>query len=179
VKRLLGLAILFFSASIALLAQSSLSDDSRALKALTVPVPIEGGPVWVTVVSDKTANVLWRDAPAGESIHSDALSSGLVLYAMGVATKDFVLTPEYSIEQDGKTFAGKAINIRNLSGGPVERGETLLGLVAFSDKIDLTRAFTLDFAGSRVEVKFNPDDVKQWGALSRAAQQGSAPQAPK
>lgn len=173
-KKLLAVALFAMCAPVLIRAQASLSDDSIALKALSVPVPIEGGQVWVTVVTDKTAKVLWRDAPAGESIRSDAANSGLVLYVMGIATKDFELTPQYSIQQDGKSIPGKAINIRNLSGGAVKRGESLLGLIVFHEKVDLSRPFTLNLCGGSVEVSLRADDLKQWGALSRQGGPGSS-----
>jgi hypothetical protein len=112
-------------------------------------------------------DVLWRDAPALDDIRPDAAMTGLVLNVMGIATKNFVLAPEYSIEQGGMTNLGKAINIRNLSGGEVKRGDSILGLVVFNNKIDLSKPFILNFSGCRVEVVLNPEEVKQWGALSQ------------
>jgi len=174
VKKILALAIFGMCIPLFAQVQSVLTDDARALKALSVAVPIEGGPVWVTVVTDKTAKVLWRDAPAGESIRSDAANSGLVLYVMGIATKDFELAPNYSIQQDGKSVQGEAINIRNLSGGAVKRGESLLGLVVFHEKVDLSQPFTLNLCGGSVDVSLSAADLKQWGALARQGGPGSS-----
>jgi hypothetical protein len=153
-------------ASLPAFANQGSSEDAKAISAFSVPVPIDGGPVWVTIVTDRTVDAMWRDAPAKDWIRFNATMNGLMLSVMGIATKDFVLAPEYSIEQGGTTSLGQAINIRNLSGGEVKRGDSILGLVAFKNKIDLSKPFILNFGGCRVEVVLNPDEVKKWGALS-------------
>jgi hypothetical protein len=146
-------------------AQST-SEDSKVLKAFTIPIPIEGGPVWATIVNDRTVQILWRNAPSRDALHEEATGTGLMLYIMGLATRDFEITPEYSIVQGKATIPGKAVNIRNLSGGLVKQGDLILGVIDFNNKIDLTQPFIFKFSGCSVETVLNPDDVKQWGALT-------------
>ena len=175
-KKVFVLIILMTCPPMSVFAQQGSSEDAKVLKAFSVPVPIDGGPVWVTILTDRTMDALWRDAPARDDIRSDVALTGMVLSVMGIATKSFVLAPEYSIEQGGTTSLGKAINIRNLSGGEVKRGDSILGMVAFKNKIDLSKPFILNFSGCRVEVVLNPEDVKQWGTLSQKQQgPGGAP----
>lgn len=173
-KKFLVLFIIATSASLPVFASQGSSEDAKVIGEFSVPVPIEGGPVWVTILTDRTVSAMWRDAPANDWIRFNATMTGLTLSVMGIATKDFVLAPEYSIEQGGTTSLGQAINIRNLSGGEVKRGDSILGLVAFKNKIDLSKPFILNFGGCRVDVVLNRDEVKKWGTLSIPEQLGSS-----
>jgi hypothetical protein len=165
-KPLLIIMIIATLAFSSISAAQKASEDAKILKAFTIPITIDGGPVWATVVNDRTSQILWRSSPSRESLRSGAAGTGLTLYVMGLVTKDFEVSPEYSIVQGKTTSPGKAINIKNLSGGPVKQGDLILGLIEFSNKIDLTRPFTLKFSGCSVETALNPDDVKQWGAIA-------------
>jgi hypothetical protein len=158
-------------ASSSICSAQSASEDAKVLKAFSICIPIDGGPIWATIVNDKTVQILWHNAPSRDALHEEAAGTGLTLYVMGLATSDFDLVPEYSVMQGKTSSPGKAVNIRNLSGGPVKQGELFLGLIEFSNKIDLTQPFTLYFSGCSVETVLNPDDVRQWGALT-SSQQG-------
>jgi hypothetical protein len=165
-KPLLMIMIIATLAFLSISAAQPASEDAKILKAFTIPIPIDGGPVWATVVNDRTSQILWRSSPSRESLQSGAAGTGLTLYVMGLVTKDFEVSSEYSIVQGKTTSPGKAINIKNLSGGPVKQGNIILGLIEFSNKIDLTQPFILKFSGFSVETVLNPDDVKQWGTVS-------------
>jgi len=172
VKNAVGIIILVAFAFASICTAQSASEDAKILKAFTIPIPIDGGPVWATVVNDRTSEILWRNSPSKESLLSSAAGTGLSLYVMGLVTKDFEVIPEYSIKQDNATVPGRAINIRNLSGGVVKQGEVILGLIEFSTKVDVTRPFTLEFSRCHVETSLNSDDVGQWGSIS-SMQDGS------
>jgi hypothetical protein len=176
-KSLITIMILMTLAFSSICSAQSASEDAKILKAFTIPIPIEGGPVWATIVNDRTVQILWRNAPSRDALHEEATGTGLMLYIMGLATMDFEITPEYSIVQGKATVPGKAINIRNLSGGPVKKGDLILGVIDFNNKIDLTQPFTFKFSGCSVDTVLNSEDVKQWGALTTAQQgaEGSAP----
>jgi len=155
-------------------AQDS-TEDAKVLKAFTIPVPINGGPFWTTIVTDRTADILWQGSPSRDSLKSESAETGLALYVMGLVTRDFELVPEYSIMQGKISSHGKAINIRNLSGGTMKQGDIVLGLIEFENKIDLTQPFTLIFSGCSVQVVLNQDDVKRWGSLSSSQQDAGGP----
>jgi hypothetical protein len=169
-KSLITIMILMTLAFSSICFAQSASEDAKVLKAFTIPIPIEGGPVWATIVNDRTVQILWRNSPSRDSLHEEAEGTGLTLYVMGLATGDFEITPAYSIVQGKTTIPGKAINIRNLSGGPVKHGDLILGMIDFGNKIDLTQPFTLNFSGCSVETVLSPDEVKKWGEISSAQQ---------
>lgn len=104
----------------------------------------------------------------------DALFSGDGKYAMraranmstlffvqGVPEKNITLDPKFVVEQDGKTFTGETINMRNLQAGAVAKGTRIEGLIQLSQKINVTQPFKIrcidnasaDFKLSRQAIK--------------------------
>jgi hypothetical protein len=142
------------------------AEDSDALRAFSAPLVTDGGNIWITILTDRTVDALWRKLPAHDNLRDIAASGGTVMYAMGIATNDFDLKAEFSVTQDGMTIRGRAVNIHNLGGGRVERGETILGLIEFQRKIDLHKPFRLGFSTSYVDFDVGLEAVNRWGAIA-------------
>jgi hypothetical protein len=156
VIRALGVLALILSSGWLCAEPSPASDDAASLRALSAPMVIPGATLWLTVLTDRTVDALWRDAPAHDNLRSIAAQGGTLIYVMGVATGSFSVTGTFAVEQGGRTMPGRLINIARLGGELVREGDSVLGVVEFRDRIDLTRPFVVKLQGSQARFDVNP-----------------------
>lgn len=145
-------------------------DTVRAVAALSFPLRLDGGVVWITALTDATSMGLWSGMAAQDNLRTVAASGGTVFFVSGIAGRNFEFVPGSRVEQDGAgpDSTGKdalVVNVHNLSGGTVGSGETVIGLVE-GPSIDLARPFRFTLGGRTVDVAFAPDAVARWGHLS-------------
>jgi hypothetical protein len=86
-----------------------------------------------------------------------------LLFVQGAVTKDFEFKPEVTVVQKGETLAGKSTSMKNFTGGKVAKGEQIQGLVELPKKLDLFEPFKVTISGETVEVRYNQDDVRDYG----------------
>jgi hypothetical protein len=53
--------------------------------------------------------------------------------------------------------------MKNFTGGKVAKGEQIQGLVELPKKLDLFEPFKVTISGETVEVRYNQDDVRDYG----------------
>lgn len=88
---------------------------------------------------------------------------GTVLYVQGTTQRDDVdLDPTlFTLEQDGQSTPGRIMNIKNFQKGSVAaKGTQIDGLVEFSTRVDLAKAFKVSHGAYSVEFKFNERQIK-------------------
>ncbi|CAB3806992.1 hypothetical protein [Paraburkholderia fynbosensis] len=147
-------------------------DDQTVLKAFTEPAAIAGGPLWVTVLSNRTIEALWRDDPARTTLQIEAANAGSSFYVMGLATKTLNFKPEVKLIQNGQTLDGTVVNVAHLNGNAIPEGSVALGLLEFKEKVDLGSAFTLNLGGTQVNFAIDPRLAQRWGAITTPSGKG-------
>jgi hypothetical protein len=151
-------------------ASAKRAEDVLVLKAFSAPVPLDGGPLWVTILTDRSVEALWRNAPAQQALRSEAARGGTVMYVMGIATRGLVVPTSHALIQKGATIAGTVVNVANFNGQQVPEGSVVLGLIEFERKVDFKQPFTLRFGDLEVDFRLDPRDVDRWGGLQPPTQ---------
>ncbi len=82
-------------------------------------------------------------------------------YVQGVPEKNIKLDPQFEVEQDGQTYKGETINMKNLQSGDVAKGTRIEGLIQLSRKIDLNQPFKVRCVRNpSADFKFSPETLK-------------------
>ena len=135
------------------------ASGTNALADYTRQIKYDGLVLSVLLVNNRTAEVLFQP-PMRYSMRARA-NQQTVLYVQGTPAKDFDLTNVFTIEQEGQTLAGTSTSVKNFTTGKVPAGQRIDGIVEFSRKVDLTKAFTVHngTAGS-VQFILTPEAIK-------------------
>ena len=137
--------------------------DPSILKEFTRTGSVNGVMMSFVLVNDKTVEVLFS-GPSKYSLRARA-RMGTLIYVQGTPEKDVnQLDMKYTMEQDGATVEGTALNIKNFEGGAVTKGNRIDGLLQFDKKIDPSHAFKIKNAKTTVEFKLSHDALKLLGS---------------
>jgi len=155
------LALLACAAPSGLLAQPNV-DPAKVLAAFSTIIKTGGGDFTVTVLNDRTVDLLIGTSPARIAIRTRA-RMGTILYIQGVANKEFEFKLDVTVVKKGDTIEGKSSSIRHFTPEKVAKGETVQGMAEFPKKVNLYDPFKVMMGGQTAEFSLNPDDVREYG----------------
>ena len=122
-------------------------------------VRLDGITLSFVLLNDKTVNFLFS-GDGKNSIRAQA-NNATMFFVQGIAEKDLVFDPEFEVTQDGKTFPGEAVNLKNLQTGPLAKGTRISGLIHLSQKIDVMQPFKIKGAKNAIaEFKLSKGAIK-------------------
>ena len=141
---------------------SDAKPDPSIIKEFTRSAKLNGMIMSFVLVTDKTADVLFQ-APGKYAIKARA-RMGTLFYVQATPENDVKqLDMKYTMEQDGQSVGGTALNIKNFEGGAVTKGNRIDGLLQFDKKIDPSRPFRIINDNSGVEFQLSPEALKTMG----------------
>jgi hypothetical protein len=166
-KRILVIGILCALFSAMVIAQDAnqpapaLDSAQKAviIKEFTRAGNLNGVMLSFVLLNNKTVEALF----SGEGKYSIRARANMatMFYVQGVPEKDITLDPKFAVEQDGKSFAGEAISMKNLKAGAVAKGARIEGLIQLSQKIDVSQPFIIKDGQSKLaEFKLSPEAKK-------------------
>jgi hypothetical protein len=151
-KKIIALAVLCFLAVCMTASQNAISQtDSAVLKDFTRSGKIDGTTFNFVLLNDKTIELLFS-APAKYQIRAKA-NQATAFYVQGISDKNGAFSNKFVVEQNGETFDCESINIENFTGGNVNKGQKIKGILQLSKKIDLSHAFIIKASKDSVEFK--------------------------
>ena len=125
----------------------------------TRPIKYDGLNMSVLLVNNRTVEVLFQ-APAKYSMRARA-NQQTVLYIQGTPQKDFDLSTDFTIEQEGMPpMTGTATSIKNFVKGKVPAGQRIDGIVEFPKKVDISKPFTVKNGTGSVQFILTPEAIK-------------------
>jgi hypothetical protein len=140
------------------------STKDSALTAGTIQqfirtIRLDGITLSFVLLNNKTVDFLF----SGDSKYSIRTRANIatMFFVQGIAEKDLVFDPLFEVVQDGKSFPGEAVNLKNLQTGPLAKGTRISGLVQLSQKINVIQPFTIKGAKyASAEFRLSPDAIK-------------------
>ena len=111
------------------------------------------------LLNNKTVDVLFP----GDSKYAMRAKANMatVFYVSGISEKEVNLDPTFEVIQDGKTYPGEAVNVKNFQAGTLAKGTRIAGLIQLSQKINVAQPFTIKGAKhSSTEFKLSQDAIK-------------------
>ena len=135
------------------------AQKSALIKEFARSSTLEGITFSYVLLNNKTIDILFPgDAKYAMRARANAAT---MFFVQGVPSKDLAqFDPQFVVEQDGKTFTGENVNIRNLQAGAVSKGVKIEGLIQLSQKIDITQPFKIKNAKNSTEFKLSPEAIK-------------------
>jgi hypothetical protein len=167
IKKMFVIAAIFALFSTLAAAQDSSQTEpalskeqiNKLIKAFSRSAMMDGVILSFVLLNDKTVDALFQ----GDSRYAmrARANSATTFLIQGVPEKDITLDPQFEVEQNGKTFKGKAINMQNLEAGYVLKGARITGLFQLGEKIDVTQPFKIKGAQiASAEFKLSEDAIK-------------------
>lgn len=149
-KRIIAVTVLFALFAVPLIAQNAdkaekeltTNEKKSILREFTHTANMDGINYTFILLNDKSVDALF----VGDSKISMRTRANMstCFFVSGKATRDLTAyKPTFSVEQEGKSIAGEAINIQNFAPGTVSRGAKVQGLIQLAEKIDLTKPFRI------------------------------------
>lgn len=136
---------------------SALSAD--AMQKFTRTARLDGITLSFVLLNNKTVDYLFS-GDSKYSIRAQA-SAATMFFVQGITEKDITFDPHFEVVQDGKTYPGEAVNLKNLQPGSLQKGARISGLVQLAEKINLARPFKIKGAkNASAEFKLSQDDMK-------------------
>jgi hypothetical protein len=140
-------------------AQNS-AQSAATMKEFTRTAKADGLVLSFVLLNNKTVDLLF----SGDGKYAIRAKANMAtaFYVQGVSERDITLDPQFEVVQDGKTYPGEAVNIKNLQAGPVAKGTRISGLIQLSQKINIAQPFTVKGAkNASAEFKLSHDAIKQ------------------
>ncbi len=153
-------------------AQEASTEDQAVLAALSRPVAIPGGPLWLTILTDRSIEALWRDDAARGTLQIEVSNAGTAIYVMGLATRPVTIAPTVVARQGADRFTGKVVNMAYLDGTPAPKGAVILGLLEFDARLDLAKPFVIELSNSQAPFAIDAATAQKWGKVTRPKGQG-------
>jgi hypothetical protein len=142
-------------------AQSA-TDPAKMVQVFSNVLKIDGANLQVILLNDRTVEALFPQSAAKAALRTKGRMT-TVFFITGTVTKDLDFDPALKVEQKGKTFEGKASGMKNFVAGKVAKGQQIQGMVELPEKLDLYEPFKVTLSGKSVEMRFNEDDVRDYG----------------
>lgn len=166
-KKMFVVAVIFVLFSTLAIAQDS--DETKPelskkqinelIKEFSRSARMDGVMLSFVLLNNKTIDALFQGS--NRYAMRARANSATTFLIQGVPEKDINLDPQFEVEQNGKTFKGKAINMQHLETGYVLKGARITGLLQLSDKIDVTQPFKIK--GTQIasaDFKLSEDAIK-------------------
>ncbi len=160
------IALCALSASVGMTQDSNLAATTKdsALNAGSMQqfirtVRLDGITLSFVLLNNKTVDFLF----SGDSKYSIRAQANMatMFFVQGIAEKDLAFDPQFEVIQDGKTFPGEAVNLKNLTAGPMAKGTRISGLVQLSQKVNVMQPFTIKGAkNASAEFRLSKDAIK-------------------
>jgi hypothetical protein len=139
--------------------EQSATQKTAILKEFTRAAKMDGIILNFVLLNNKTIDLLFTGE--GKYAMRARANTATTFFVQGVPQKDISFDPQFVVEQDGKTFTGKAINMSNLQAGKVAKGARIAGLIQLSQKIDLDKPFKIKGAqNSSIEFKLSKKAIE-------------------
>lgn len=115
--------------------------SASTIKEFTRTAKGDGLTLKFVLLNNKTVDLLFT----GDSIYTMRAKANMatVFFVQGISEKDIILNPSFEVVQDGKTFPGESVNLKNLQAGPLAKGTRFSGLVQLSEKINVAQPFVI------------------------------------
>jgi hypothetical protein len=111
------------------------------------------------LLNNKTVDILF----SGDSKYAmrARANTSTVFFVQGIPSKNLLqFNPTFEVEQNGKSFTGESVNIKNLQVGVVEKGAKIEGLIQLAQKIDVTQPFKIKNPNGSIEFKLSKEAIK-------------------
>ena len=162
INRCLMLLILGALAGASAMAQNA--DPSEAQKTaiiseFTRSAKMDGVTLSFVLLNNKTVEALF----SGEGKYAMRARANMatLFFVQGVPEKNIKLDPQFEVEQDGQTYKGETINMKNLQSGNVAKGTRIEGLIQLNRKIDLNQPFKVRCVHNpSADFKLSPETLK-------------------
>ena len=137
----------------------SAAEKTALIKEFARSATMDGVVFSYVLLNNKTIEILFPgDLKYAMRAQANAVT---MFFVQGVSSKDLPkFDPKFVVEQNGNSFPGEAVNIRNLKPGAVEKGSKIEGLIQLSQKIDVTQPFKIKSANVATEFKLSKDAIK-------------------
>ena len=135
-------------------------DQSAAvMKEFTRTTKADGLVLNFALLNNKTVDFLFQGT--SKSAVLAKTDAATVFYIWGISEKDTTLDTQFEVIQDGKSYPGEAVNMKNLQAGPLAKGTRISGLIRLSQKINVAQPFTIK-GGKHysAEFKLSQDAIK-------------------
>jgi hypothetical protein len=135
------------------------AQKTALIKEFARSASIDGVIFNYVLLNNKTIDILFPgDAKYAMRARANAAT---LFFVQGLPSKDIAqFEPKFVIEQDGKSFEGANVNIRNLQAGALAKGVKIEGLIQLSQKIDVTHPFAIKNASNTTEFKLSDQAIK-------------------
>jgi hypothetical protein len=139
--------------------QLSAAQKQSLLKEFARSATMDGVVFSYVLLNNKTIDILFP-GDARYAMRARA-NSATIFFIQGIPSKNLTqFDPKFVIEQNGKSFEGAVVNIKNLQAGAVEKGAKIEGLIQLSQKIDVTHPFKIKSSNVTIEFKLSAEAVK-------------------
>jgi hypothetical protein len=139
--------------------EMSLAQKQTLIKEFARSATIDGLVLNYVLLNNKTIDILF---PGDSKYAMRARANTATMFLVqGTPTRNLAqFDPKFVIEQNGQSFAGQSVNIKNLQSGSVEKGTNIEGLIQLSQKIDVTQPFKIKSHTGVTEFKLSPKAIK-------------------
>jgi hypothetical protein len=167
IKRLsIIVALCILSAAIGLTQDSNQAAPAKEtalnvdqMQKFTRTAKLDGITLSFVLLNNRTINFLF----SGDSKYSIRAQANMttMFFVQGIADKSIAFDPKFEVLQDGKTYPGEAINVKNLQAGSLTKGTRISGLIQLSQKINVAQPFKIKGGNNAfAEFKLSQDDIK-------------------
>ena len=133
--------------------------SAGSMQQFTRTARLDGITLSFVLLNNKTVDFLFS-GDSKYSIRAQA-NTATMFFVQGIAEKDLAFDPQFEVVQDGKTFPGEAVNLKNLLAGPLAKGTRITGLIQLSQKINVMQPFKIKGAkNASAEFKLSKDAIK-------------------
>jgi len=135
------------------------AQKSSLIKEFARSAALDGITFNYVLLNNKTIDILFPgDAKYAMRARANAAT---MFFVQGVPSKDLAeFDPKFVVEQDGKSYTGENVNIRNLQAGSIAKGSKIEGLIQLSQKIDVTQPFKIKNARTAINFKLSQEAIK-------------------
>lgn len=133
--------------------------NSDAMQKFTRTTRLNGITLSFVLLNNKTIDFLF----SGDSKYSIRAQANMatMFFVQGVTDKSIKFDPQFEVVQDGKTYPGEAVNLKNLEAGTLAKGTRIAGLIQLSQKINVAQPFKIQGAkNAAAEFNLSKDDFK-------------------
>jgi hypothetical protein len=156
---LLILGALAGASAMAQNADPSEAQKTAIISEFTRSAKMDGVTLSFVLLNNKTVEALF----SGEGKYAMRARANMatMFYVQGVPEKNIKLNPQFEVEQDGQTYKGETINMKNLQSGDVAKGTRIEGLIQLSRKIDLNQPFKVRcIHNPSADFRLSPETLK-------------------
>jgi hypothetical protein len=155
-KKLLLIVLVCVLAGSAAAAQEN--NNHAILQMFARSAQAEGLTWTFVLLNDRTVDALFQGD--GKYAMRARAHMATTFYVQALPDKDMQIDTSFEVEQDGQTFAGTSLNIKNFEKGPAAKGKRIDGIVQLNKKLDLSHPFKIRGAGGSAEFTLTAEALK-------------------